>query len=973
MAQTKIKAGLFEGIIGNGTDGYYLMSNGDGTMTWSSIIVNPNITNVAYPGSATAANPAGDETITLTGTGFQSGATVTVGGTTATTVSYISETQITFTTPPKSPGDYDIAITNTDTGSTTYINGISYNGIPSWTTPTGSLGTFASDETISTITLQAAEPDAGTITFNITSGALPTGLSLTGADIDGTTSIENADTTYNFTVTATDDESQSTGRSFSITVEKYIVQPLENFTINTYTGNGSTQSIEGKIGTAASFNGSNSYIANAADIGYNNSVSMWFWPKPSGAGGLPLFGRENGGGLEWGVCSLYYDGTDYNLNMQLRNSSYLYQAYQNFTLTDDWHHIVFTFDSNSGFTAYIDNSEVTLTTTNSSGTVSFPGGTSSIGSQYGNGDPRQYFNGLIDQVRVFNKKLSTAEVATLYNENDTSTTKSTTDIFDDGSGVALYEFEEGTKDTGGVNGYVNGGAIFNGSNSYIHYPDSLINKTSSSISFWLYSKGANAASNDQYVFLYNNSSTGAEFPIILRNNGTSLDFTFGTTPRKTLNLNEWYNVIINFKSNNTQDIYIDGVLLGSTSHTSSMSGTKIWTMGRYNRSGLEGSYLNAGIDEFRIYSTNLSTNDIGYIANNDTANIPTANLTSYYKFDGNAVDEQLNNTATPTNVIFNYNGTPTNVGFVGTSFQPDLVWFKNRIGTNSHALVDSVRGRDKYIFSDLTLAEPASSAAGQDLVSFDSNGFTLGAVNNAGSTNVNNGSIVAWCWKAGGSAVSNTDGTITSQVSANTEAGFSIVKYNTGTTHPHTVGTGLSQAPEMIISKVTNVTAAWPVFHKDLTNPGQSYLLLDSTDDATDYGSDLWNYSNWSNNKIGGQQVMFGSDNDVISYCFHSVDGYQKVGSYSGGSTNTISTGFKPRFIIVKRTNRDGDDWHLFDSTREGDDSTDKMLKPNTSDSEGNGGADRTVNFTSDGFNWTNANSNAVNASGGQYIYLAIA
>src|SRR5210317_774634 len=168
MAQTKIKAGLFEGIIGNGTDGYFLMSNGDGTMTWSSIITNPTITSIAYPGSVTAADPAGGETITVTGTGFNAGATVTVGGTTAPAVSYISGTQITFTTPAKAAGDYDIVVTNPDTGSATYINGISYNGIPTWTTAAGSLGTFASGATISTITLQASEPDAGTITFNIT-------------------------------------------------------------------------------------------------------------------------------------------------------------------------------------------------------------------------------------------------------------------------------------------------------------------------------------------------------------------------------------------------------------------------------------------------------------------------------------------------------------------------------------------------------------------------------------------------------------------------------------------------------------------------------------------------------------------------------------------------------------------------------------------------------------------------------------
>ena len=200
MSNTKIKAGQFYGVVGNGTNGYFLVSDGNGGMSWVANIVNPTITNVDYPGTATAADPAGGESITLTGTGFKTGATVTIGGTAAPSVSYVSATQLTITTPAKTAGDYDIVVTNTDTGSATYINGISYNGTPAWTTAAGSLGTFASGATISTITLQASEPDAGTITFNITNGALPTGLSLTGANIDGTTSILNADTLYTFTV-----------------------------------------------------------------------------------------------------------------------------------------------------------------------------------------------------------------------------------------------------------------------------------------------------------------------------------------------------------------------------------------------------------------------------------------------------------------------------------------------------------------------------------------------------------------------------------------------------------------------------------------------------------------------------------------------------------------------------------------------------------------------------------------------------
>ena len=966
MAQTKIKAGLFEGIIGNGADGYFLTSNGDGTMTWSSIIINPTVTSLAYPGSVTAADPDGGETITMTGTGFKTGATVTVGGTAAPVVSYVSETQITFTTPAKAAGDYDIVVTNTDTGSATYINGISYNGIPSWTTPTGSLGTFASEETISTITLQAAEPDAGTITFNITSGTLPTGLSLTGADIDGTTSIENADTTYNFTVTATDDESQSTGRSFSITVEKYIVQPLENFTINTYTGNGSTQSIEGKIGTAASFNGSSSYVDLPSIFNSKVSLTVSAWFKTTGTTGTIYVDWSNSGkNIHLQIVagkidvSTYYGGpTGLNFNSPLTYNDGL------------WHNVVVANNivANTRNT-WVDGNLIENNATLPSGTFSnaqYMG----IGAQDVAGTWGSFFNGSIDQVRIFDKALSSSEVTTLYGENNTSTTKSTTDIFDDGSAVALYEFEEGAKDTGGVNGYVNGGAIFNGSNSYIHYPDSLINKTSSSISFWLYSKGANAASNDQYVFLYNNSSTGAEFPIILRNNGTSLDFTFGTTPRKTLNLNEWYNVIINFKSNNTQDIYIDGVLLGSTSHTSSMSGTKIWTMGRYNRSGLEGSYLNADIDEFRIYSTNLSTNDIGYIANNDTANIPTANLTSYYKFDGNAVDEQLNNTATPTNVIFNYNGTPANVSFVGTSFQPDLVWIKSRSGVASHSLQDTVRGagQNYNLYSDNTAYEGQFGVYGY-LSSFDTNGFEVIAGAYGDHSNKLGENYVAWCWKAGGAAVSNTDGTITSQVSANQSAGFSIVKYTGNGNSSASFGHGLSQAPNMYIIKRTDSTSDWVVFTTTLLGGSpQNYIILNSTGTAGTASQPL------PDSSVINVQPAFDNINNAtyIAYCFHSVDGYQKVGTYtgSGASGNVINVGFEPRFLLTKSSS-DTAYWYILDNVRNASNPRNSGLFPNDSLAEITN-TNYNVDFNSNGFTLQN-NTIGFNQSGETYIYLAIA
>ena len=427
MSNTKIKAGQFSGIVGNGTDGYFLMTNGDGTMAWEPAgAPSPTVTSVTYPGDDTAADPAGGQSVTLTGTNFATGATVTIGGTTAPTVSFVSATELTITTPAKAAGDYDIVVTNTDGGTATFVDGISYNGIPSWTTASGSLGTFASDTTISTITLQASEPDAGTITFNITSGALPTGLSLTGADIDGTTSKETADTLYNFTVTAIDDENQSTPRAFSITVEKYIVPAPENFEIVTYTGNGGTQAITSKIGKAASFNGSSSNIQlpnGFLDDNITFSVSAWVNVANFGSfkGIIDKYLGNVGG---WAVD---IQNTTNKIRFVLYNGASNEIVSSSVVSTNQWYHICVTIDSGTDGKLYINGNlenEQTISPALYTTTQDI-----FIG---GDGASTNYLDGKIDQVRIFDKAISSSEVTTLYNETYASSTKSTTDIFEIG-------------------------------------------------------------------------------------------------------------------------------------------------------------------------------------------------------------------------------------------------------------------------------------------------------------------------------------------------------------------------------------------------------------------------------------------------------------------------------------------------------------------------------------------------------------
>ena len=974
MSNTKIKAAQFHGVVGHGTNGYFLVSDGNGGMSWVSNIINPTITNVDYPGTATAADPAGGETITLTGTGFKTGAAVTIGGTAAGSVSFVSATELTVTTPAKTAGDYDIVVTNTDGGSATSINGISYNGIPAWTTAAGSLGTFDSDTTISTITLQASEPDSGTITFSITNGTLPTGLSLSGADIDGTTTLETADTLYTFTVTATDDESQATPRTFTITVKKELISS-ENFTINTYTGNGSTQAIEGKIGTAASFNGSSSKIVLPTSTFSPSTFTLSAWCNVTSDTDentiLELLDNQSYPNHTNIVLSAGSTGT--SSRFLFRN--YLANQYDysptGTVQKNVWKHYAMTYDG-STVKSYINGSLVdsaSFTLSNTVGTIS----SIQLGLSSGN----RYLNGKIDQVRIFNKALSSSEVTTLYGENNTSSTKSTTDIFDDGSGVALYEFEKGAIDTGGTNGYIGRAGVFNGSSSIIRdIPNSISTslKSNNAFTYSIWIKFNSLSSQSIIAFFNDITSTvtfnGTNFEAYIYNSSTQQKIV--TNPA-TVTTGVWYNVVFKGDSNGIF-LYVNNNTPASTSwggdwfiYTNTTY--KYNAIGARQNSGGFTDYVDGQIDQVRIFNKALSSSEVTtlYGETSASATKSTADIfddssgVALYELEGNANDTGGNYNGTATNVSYAYDGTPTNVSFVGTSFQPDLVWIKDRTSANSHILQDSVRGANKALLSNATSAEITST---DFFTSFDSNGFTLPS-NTGQQTNKLNNNYVAWMWKAGGSAVSNTSGSITSQVSANQDAGFSVVKYD-GTGNTATVGHGLSAAPELILIKNTNssnnnwgvggsILGATETLYLNLSNAQESYAdpIIVNTQTSTTFS-------------LGSDGNRNGNNNSHIAYCFHSVDGYQKVGSYTGNgsSGNSINVGFDPRFIMFKNSSASGQ-WWIHDAIR-GDD---KRLFAEVANAETTSGS---LTTSSTGFTLNDANGN-LNANGNTYIYLAIA
>jgi hypothetical protein len=321
-----------------------------------------------------------------------------------------------------------------------------------------------------------------------------------------------------------------------------------------------------------------------------------------------------------------------------------------------------------------------------------------------------------------------------------------------------------------------------------------------------------------------------------------------------------------------------------------------------------------------------------------------------------------------------YTGNATARTITGVGFQPDWVWGKIRSESQDHVLVDSVRGATKQIYSSDTSAEQTES---QGLTGFASDGFTLGT---HAYFNKNTATYVAWNWLAGNSTSSNGDGSITSTVSANTTAGFSIVTYTGNNTAGATVGHGLGGvAPSMVILKNRNRTdnRDWVIYHTGLTSASY-YIYLNSNAGQAGTYANFWNNTAPNSSVItlgSGDTATNGSGDTYVAYCFAEKKGYSKFGSYTGNGNadgTFVYTGFKPAWVMIKRTDT-ANDWNIQDSKRtdyNGKQTT--SLQANTSSSESTIGTDFRRDILSNGFKIRNDGAET-NASGGTYIYMAFA
>jgi hypothetical protein len=312
------------------------------------------------------------------------------------------------------------------------------------------------------------------------------------------------------------------------------------------------------------------------------------------------------------------------------------------------------------------------------------------------------------------------------------------------------------------------------------------------------------------------------------------------------------------------------------------------------------------------------------------------------------------------------NGTSQTLTNSG-GFQPDWVWTKGRSNADSNVVVNAVTGANQFLITESTQAEATSAA----LVSaFTSSGFSIGS-----STSINRSSstYVGWQWKANGSGSTNTSGTITSTVSASTTSGFSVVTY-TGSGSDATVGHGLGVAPSMIIGKARNNTYAWRVYHTSIG--AANFLVLNATD-ASASGA-TWNSTTPTSTVFtvgGGSNMNVDSSTTYVAYCFAPIAGYSAFGSYTGNGNADgpfVYTGFKPAFILYKRSSDAGNSWRITDSTRStyNLDNT-AFLYPDTSETE-NFNANDALDILSNGFK-IRVTDPPSNTSGSTYIYMAFA
>ena len=562
----------------------------------------------------------------------------------------------------------------------------------------------------------------------------------------------------------------------------------------------------------------------------------------------------------------------------------------------------------------------------------------------------------------------------------------------------------------------NEAANFNGSSSLITLPDSSVisQQNNFTISFWVKPNGF--VSFGTVLTLYSDYRNYVD----IRTNGIlGFDATGSQvdTPSSSITDGVWQHIAITKSSTAGTVIYVNGTAVVTDASdtgnaTDFTSNSYPNTIGAYKLTGSASDFFPGSIDQVRIFNTVLPATGTASIATlyaettttAATLDFPVgAGCTAAYQLDGDASD-----------ISGTYGGATTDIGYTGLKFQPDFVWMKSRQATATQILIDSVRGAYKQLASNGTDQQYDINPYG--LSSFNSNGFTVADVTNGGygvngapgqTYTGTNAEYVGWAFKGGGAPTATnsagagnvpTAGSVkidgsdlgtalagdiaANKISANTKNGFSIVKYAGNNTANQTISHGLNASPTLIITKCLNDgTKWWGVNNTSLT--ANNLLRLDSTSGEIADSGNYITMGNSSTFTVQDGSIVNGSL-DYIAYCFHSVAGYQRVGSYTGDGnasgnyiyttsdgTATGTDGFEPAFLLLKNTDTGGTSWLMYDNKRTPANPRETALIANS------GGGDVTsssfkINFFTNGFEVT-GNGSDINGSGDTFIYLAIA
>ena len=780
-----------------------------------------------------------------------------------------------------------------------------------------------------------------------------------------------------------------------------------------------TSSSTGKFGKGAVFNGSSSRITLPKLTGLTADVTVSGWVN---IGNTTTSNRirfielnTNANGYA-GTMSVLYRPSDGQWlvrsgNGTSTNSDVLTHTYTLTQLT--WYNVCFTRDDSTNVTNFYVNGSLQDTETVSVSSSYPSDATGVIGDLNYSAGSNYNWLGLIDQVRIFNKAILASEVTTLYNE--TASTINTLQVLGDDSCVAAYPLGVGAGDLNNTYSgtpsnvtFKNPGHLTRNNNGTIESTVSA--NTESGFSIVTYSP------NDTVGMSIGHGLGKAPSLVITKRLDTAQDWGVYTNVSTG-------NTTTNWLSLNDADAYGSGNFMNIKSSTLELPATGAF----WGNGGNQVAYCFANVDGYQrigSYVGNGSTNGPFIYTGFEPAFILVKGTTSSYAShwmiidnkrdtdkekdkrllanlynietdDANWKTEFYSNGFQPKSTFSGYNhssgtylfwaiaanpdttaSTKANsfktkiyTGNGGTQsitqvgFKPDFTWLKCRVDPRNHRLFDTIRGATKGISSDLPNLEFTENS----LTAFNTDGFTLGTT---GNQNVLNENYVSWNWKAADHdrnlPTINQDGNITSLVSVNPEAGFSIVKYTSTTNSSDTVGHGLSLPPKLYITKRLGTSASWWTY-TTVIDGSLDYVALDRTD------------SKYNSTKAAPTSSVFttdyGSVDNMITYCWHSVAGYSKIGTYEGLGTSTVTVsdvGFKPSFIMIKNVDATAN-WNMYDVNRSTVvDRANKILYPNLNNSEPSA-TNYYFDMNDSGFVVSATNHEQHNFAGRTYLYMAFA